>query len=84
PKKAMCEDLGADCLAGPLLAGDERSTVPSPVIIASARSSIEDDGAQMPSGALQEKLPFTLLPNVAHPPSRDRAAIAQPRSDRAC
>jgi hypothetical protein len=39
----------------------------SPEIIASARSSIVEDGAQMPSGAWQVKLPFTLPPKVVQP-----------------
>src|SRR3546814_20098331 len=37
--------------------------------MASARSSMVELGAQMPSGAAQEKSPRMFPPNVAHPPS---------------
>ncbi|GAY24769.1 hypothetical protein SFOMI_5354 [Sphingobium fuliginis] len=41
--------------------------------MASARSSMTALGAQMPSGAAQAKLPFTLPPRLAQPVERRQA-----------
>src|SRR3546814_19984573 len=54
---------------GVLAAGRVSPSAPSAEIMASARSSMVELGAQMPSGAAQEKSPRMFPPNVAHPPS---------------
>ncbi|MFZ2982360.1 MAG: hypothetical protein WA085_15100 [Sphingobium sp.] len=65
-------------------AGVVEAPFASPEIIASARSSMVDVGAQIPSGAAHEKLPLTLPPKLAHPPratSRVRLANAGSRRE---